>query len=139
MVIASESFRRCTKSFSEIKEEKKTMSKLLNTIIAAAAGFAAGILLAPKSGKETREELRAKALETKERVDEKAEEAAEMLKEGAAKAEVEARGMAESVKKSAGTVAAEANYLGHEAKERVGRVVEKTKPAASAKSAVKKD
>lgn len=103
------------------------MSKAMNTLIAAAAGFAAGILLAPKSGKETREEIRAKALEAKGRAGEKADEAMDVLKESAAKAEVEARGMAQSVKKSAGTMAAEANYLGHEAKERMNRVAEKTK------------
>ena len=106
------------------------MSKTINAVIAAAAGFAAGILLAPKSGKETREELRAKALETKGVVDEKASKATEVLKEGAAKAESEARGMADSVRKSAGTVAAEATYLGNEAKERASRVADKTKNAA---------
>lgn len=103
------------------------MSKALNTVIAAAAGFAAGILLAPKSGKETREDIKAKALDAKGVAEEKADEAKEVLKEGAAKAEVEARGMAKSVRKSAETVAAEANFLGHEAKERAGRVADKTK------------
>ncbi len=106
------------------------MSKLLNTIVAAAAGFAAGILLAPKSGEETRKDLKGKALDVKDRAEDKADEAVDVLKEGAAKAEVEARGMAKSVKKSAETMAAEANYLGHEAKERMGRVTEKNKPAA---------
>src|SRR5690606_19391059 len=98
-----------------------------------AAGFAAGILLAPKSGKETREDIKAKALETKDRAEEKAADATEVLKEGAAKAEAEARGMVGSVKKSAETMAAEANYLGHEAKERAGRVVEKTKSSTKEK------
>lgn len=111
------------------------MSKLLNAVVAAAAGFAAGVLLAPKSGKETREEIRARAKDTKKQLDTKADEAVDVLKEGAAKAEVEARGMAESVKKSASTVAAEANYLGHEAKERVSRVAEKTKQSAKDKEA----
>lgn len=106
------------------------MSKALNTIIAAAAGFAAGILLAPKSGKETREDIRAKALETKGQIDEKADEALDVLKEGAARAEAEARDMAKSVKKSASTVAAEANFLGHEAKERASRVAERTQQDA---------
>lgn len=109
------------------------MSKALNSLVAVAAGFAAGILLAPKSGKETREDIKAKALETKDRAEEKAGEAAEVLKESAAKAEVEARGMAKSVKKSASTMAAEANYLGHEAKERANRVAEKTKQSAKIK------
>lgn len=106
------------------------MSKALNSLLAVAAGFAAGILLAPKSGKETREDIKAKALETKDRAGEKADEAKDVLKEGAAKAEAEMRGMAKSVKKSAGTMAAEANYLGHEAKERASRVADKTKKDA---------
>src|SRR5690606_32946687 len=98
-----------------------------------AAGFAAGVLLAPKSGKETREDIRTKALETKEQIDEKADQTAEVLKEGASRAEVEARDMAKSLRKSAGTVAAEANFLGHEAKERVNRVTESTKETAKKK------
>ncbi len=106
------------------------MSKALNTVLAAAAGFAAGILLAPKSGKETREEIRARALDTKGQLEDKADEAMDVMKEGAARAEAEARDMAKSVKKSAGAVAAEANYLGHEAKERMGRVAEGTKQDA---------
>lgn len=106
------------------------MSKAINTLVAAAAGFAAGILLAPKSGKETREDIKAKAIEAKDKAEGKADEAKEVLRESAAKAEVEARGMAKSVKKSAGTMAAEANYLGHEAKERMGRVADKTKQDA---------
>lgn len=106
------------------------MSKAVNTILAAAAGFAAGVLLAPKSGKETREEIRNKAREAKGQIDEKADEAVGVLKEGAAQAEAEARDMAKSVRKSASAVAAEANYLGHEAKERVNRVTEKTKQSA---------
>jgi gas vesicle protein len=106
------------------------MSKAINTLVAAAAGFAAGILLAPKSGKETREDIKAKALETKDRAAEKAGEATEVLKESASKAEAEMRGMAKSVKKSASTMAAEANYLGHEAKERASRVADKTQKDA---------
>lgn len=106
------------------------MSKAFNTLIAAAAGFAAGILLAPKSGKETREDIKAKALDAKGEAEKQADRAVDVLKDSAAKAEAEARGMAKSVKKSAETVAAEANFLGHEAKERAGRVADKTKQSA---------
>ena len=106
------------------------MSKALNALVAAAAGFAAGVLLAPKSGKETREEIRSKARDTKGRIDEKTGETMDVLKEGATRAEIEARDMAKSIRKSAGTVAAEANFLGHEAKERAARVAENSKQAA---------
>lgn len=36
------------------------------TVVAAAAGYVAGILTAPKSGKETRQDIHDKAVETKE-------------------------------------------------------------------------
>jgi len=41
------------------------MSKAAKVAIAAAAGFVAGILLAPKSGKETRKDLKDKAMDVK--------------------------------------------------------------------------
>ena len=109
------------------------MSKAINTIFAAAAGFAAGILLAPKSGKETREDIKVKAMDTKDYLGEKTDKTMEVVKDSAAKAQVEARGMAESVKKSAGTIAAEANFLSHEAKERANNVADKTKQSADKK------
>lgn len=106
------------------------MSKVVRTALAVAAGFAAGVLLAPKSGKETREDIKNKALEGKEMADKKAGEVAEVAKKGAAKASAEVKGMAKSARKSAEAVRAEANYLGHEAKERVSRTTDKTKRAA---------
>lgn len=45
------------------------MSKVLNVLLAAAGGFIAGILLAPKSGKETREDIKNKATEYKHKAD----------------------------------------------------------------------
>lgn len=41
------------------------MKKLLTVVGAVAAGFAAGILTAPKSGKETRKDLKKKAVNLK--------------------------------------------------------------------------
>src|SRR5690606_30628232 len=84
--------------FGNKLRRKIIMSRVVNTIVAAAAGFAAGILLAPKSGKETREEIKEKAREAKGRMDEKASEVADALRNGANIAESEARGMAESAK-----------------------------------------
>ena len=48
------------------------MSKLVKLAVAAVGGFVAGILLAPKSGKETREELKLKADEAKKKATHKA-------------------------------------------------------------------
>ena len=55
------------------------MSKFVKVVAAAAAGFVAGILLAPKSGKETRADIKAKADEVKT----KATEAVGVAKEKA--------------------------------------------------------
>lgn len=105
------------------------MNKTTNVLVAAITGFVAGILLAPKSGVETREEIKNKAREAKARMDEKAGEATGVLKEGAARAEVEARGLAESAKKSAHVIADEAGSLGGEARERFNRMTNETKQA----------
>ena len=45
------------------------MKKVLAALAAAAAGFAAGILTAPKSGRETREDIKKKAQELKDQAD----------------------------------------------------------------------
>lgn len=103
------------------------MNKSTNVLLAAVTGFVAGLLLAPKSGAETREEIKNKAREAKERMEEKAGEATEVLKEGAARAETEARGMAESVKKSARMVTGEASSLSDEAHHRFNRTAGETK------------
>ncbi len=42
----------------------------LGAIVGAAIGVAAGVLTAPKSGKETRADLKAKALDIKDKADE---------------------------------------------------------------------
>jgi len=68
------------------------MNKLFTVMLAAAGGFVAGILLAPKSGKETREDLMDKRDEYKA----KAKEGFSTIKDGASsiKDEVVAGGSA---------------------------------------------
>lgn len=51
------------------------MKKVLTTVAAVAAGFAAGILTAPKSGKETRADIKKKAGELKVETDKKTKQA----------------------------------------------------------------
>ena len=86
------------------------MNKVLAIIGAAAAGVVAGILVAPKSGKETREDLRKKAEEMGKTAQKRADQAklaakdsAESIKQGAHKvsdAAVEtARGVKGNVEK----------------------------------------
>ena len=101
------------------------MSRSTNVLFAAITGFVAGILLAPKSGAETREEIRNKAREAKDRIDEKAGETMGALKDGASRAEAEVRGMAESAKRSARSVAGEADSLKSETRERASRAARK--------------
>ena len=58
------------------------MKKVLAILGAAAAGFAAGILTAPKSGKETRADLKKKTCALKKEAEKKVEQAAAAAKDG---------------------------------------------------------
>lgn len=58
------------------------MKKVLTILGAAAAGFAAGILTAPKSGRETRADIKQKAADIKDIAGEKAERAKAAAKDG---------------------------------------------------------
>ncbi len=82
---------------------------ILGTLIGAAVGFAAGILLAPQTGKETRDMLGEKASDAKDAINDVAHKAMASLKE-----------VKESVEKSlrgeAATVANEAEKLKNDAK-----------------------
>jgi gas vesicle protein len=57
------------------------MSKLAKVAVVAGLGVAAGMLLAPKSGKENRNDLKKKVEQAKKYVNEKAEQAQEMASE----------------------------------------------------------
>jgi len=60
----------------------------LGAVFGAVAGFVSGILLAPKSGKETREDLKKATEDTKESVVEKAEQARAVAEKKAKEAKV---------------------------------------------------
>lgn len=57
------------------------MSKLAKLAVVAGLGVAAGMLLAPKSGKENRKDLKKKVEQAKKYMNEKAEQAQEMASE----------------------------------------------------------
>jgi gas vesicle protein len=57
------------------------MSKLAKLAVVAGLGVAAGMLLAPKSGKENRKDLKKRVEKTKEYFTEKAEQAKDMASE----------------------------------------------------------
>ncbi|AEV33027.1 YtxH domain-containing protein [Owenweeksia hongkongensis] len=75
---------------------------ILGTLLGAAVGFAAGILLAPASGKETRETLGEKANEAKDAINDVASKAMNSLKEVKESAERSLRGETALVEKEAG-------------------------------------
>jgi gas vesicle protein len=81
---------------------KNTRNVAIGVVLAAAAGYVAGILTAPKSGKETRQDLKNTAIATKEQMEAKIKslqaDASKLLKDansrlkslsGAAKAELQ--------------------------------------------------
>lgn len=96
---------------------QKTFGKV---IFAAIAGAVAGLLLAPKSGKETREDLKVKALDAKKKAAHKADLVKDVTKENAAE-----------VKETMRRAAKEAAELGEEAKLRASRVAEDAKRTAA--------
>ena len=91
------------------------MGKTTNLILVAAGSFIAGVLLAPKSGKRTREELRKKAAEYKGKASDGLEEVKtgagyvkEEFKEGAESMKGIAKDAMTDVKRSAGRMKKEA-------------------------------
>jgi gas vesicle protein len=74
------------------KERVKAVQKFaLGMGVVAAVGVATGILLAPKSGKETREDLKNKAVNTAETIKDTVRKKAEAVKDSAAHAAQEVR------------------------------------------------
>lgn len=82
---------------------------ILGTLIGAAIGFAAGILLAPQTGKETRDMLGEKASDAKDAINDVTAKAMASLKE--VKESVE-----KSIKGNANLAASEAEKLKNEVK-----------------------
>ena len=77
------------------------MKKVLAIIGAAAAGFAAGILTAPKSGKETRKDLKKKAIKLKADTEKVAGKAAVVAKDSVDSLKVGSRKVGDAVTETA--------------------------------------
>lgn len=77
------------------------MKKVLAVIGAAAAGFAAGILTAPKSGKETRKDLKKKAVKLKADTEKVAGKAAAVAKDSVDSLKVGSRKVGDAVTETA--------------------------------------
>lgn len=77
------------------------MKKVLAIIGAAAAGFAAGILTAPKSGRETRKDLKKKAIKMKADTEKVAGKAAAVAKDSVDSLKVGSRKVGDAVTETA--------------------------------------
>jgi gas vesicle protein len=67
---------KSAKQLHHLRNDKGViMNKTLSFLVAAAGGFVAGVLLAPKSGKETRQELKEKAMDYKGKANDGLDEA----------------------------------------------------------------
>ena len=117
---------------------------VLGTIFGAVAGFAAGILSAPKSGKETRQDIKDAAKKTKDVAVEKAGEAKEATLRTAKDVKEKAEGVAGDVSKKVKEVAEDVTEKGEELVQRGNQAVEGAqkgfakKPTQTKKPAAKK-
>lgn len=107
------------------------MKKLLGVVAAAAAGYVAGVLFAPKSGEETRKDLKAKkdelelkATAKKEQAKEVLDESTQRVKKGAADISDEAADFSKKASTSASRISKEASTLGNQAKRSLGRAAD---------------
>lgn len=93
----------------------KTSRFALGAIIVAAAGYVAGVLTAPKSGKETREEIKETALSTVAETEKRLKQAHTELSKNIDEMTAHANSIAGAAKKEAETLLEAA----HSAKEKV--------------------
>lgn len=110
--------------------------KAAKVAIAALAGFTAGILLAPKSGKETRADIKQKAEEAKDKASEKSHQVKGAMKDGYKSVRTGAGHVADEVKDFGRSARTSADGLASEAKTRAGRVADEAK---STRRSVKED
>lgn len=106
-------------------------------IIAAIGGFVAGVLLAPKSGADTRKDIKKQVKRVQQDAEHKLDEAkavardgAKTVKHSAKEVEGEVTAFGASAKATAEKIAAEAAELGGEARTRGTRVAQTAKTTA---------
>ena len=87
------------------------MKKLLGLVAAAGVGYVAGLLFAPKSGKENRLDIKSKLDNLKETTSEKVDNAKDIYDESVAK-----------VKKGAGEIGEEMTIIAQEAQTSAGHI-----------------
>lgn len=115
------------------------MSKVFKTgIVAVAAGFIAGILLAPKSGKATRTDLKKKAKDLTHEAEDAASDLASVAKRSAKTATTGAKEVAEEVKEFSEAVAKDAKTAGKRVAKTATTTVKAVKVEATKKPVAKK-
>lgn len=107
------------------------MKKLLGFVAAAAAGYVAGVLMAPKSGEETRRDLKEKKAELEQKAAVKSEQVKEVMHESGQtlRSGVDALGdeasrFGKKASVSTARIGKEATQLGSQAKRSLGRAAE---------------
>jgi len=95
------------------------MNKLANIVLVATGSFIAGVLLAPRSGKKTRQGIKNKVTEYKESVLES--EGLDKVKKGASSVKEELVGGAESIKGIAKDAAEDAKRTADRVKEEASK------------------
>lgn len=107
------------------------MRKVLGFVAAAAAGYVVGVLMAPKSGEETRRDLRVKKAELElkaaakgEQVKEVIGESAQTVKQGVGALSAEASRYGKRAGVSTSRIAKEATQLGTQTKRSLGRAAD---------------
>jgi gas vesicle protein len=102
-------------------------------VVGAVAGFVTGVLLAPKSGAETRDELKNGAVKAKNTTIDKAEEAKDKASEVASDVAEKAKSVVGDVSSRVKNVAADITEKTEEVKGRVERTIDGAKKGASSK------
>lgn len=103
------------------------MSKALNVLVAAVGGFVAGVLLAPKSGKETRQDL----MNKKDEYMDKAKAGLNEVREGASNIKDELASGADAVKETAKNAAGQVGDAAKRVRSQVADTAESVKKSAN--------
>jgi len=110
----------------------------LGALIAAATGFAAGLLTAPKSGKETRNDIKDAANKTKDTVVDEAEKAKDAAAKKAQEVKHKAEDAAADVKAKAEDLVDDVTVRANELKDRAEHAFEGAKKGYSKNPDTKK-
>lgn len=110
----------------------------IGAAVAAVAGFVTGVLLAPKSGKETRQEIKDGADKAKKKASAEVEHLKKEVSDKASKAKAAATEKVEEVKSKAEKVAKDVSKKADDVKSRLEKAVEGAQDGVKKKPLKKK-